>query len=169
MRYVIVENSTVTNAIEAEQEFADSIGAVQSDTAQTGWTWDGETFAPPTPDLEALRAAKLSALAERRWQAETGGVMVNGAPIRTDATSQAKIAGADLLFERDPTLTEVDWEAQPGVWVTVDRPTMTAIGIAVGRHVQACFSNAKGLSQAILAAEDAAALDAIDIEDGWPG
>lgn len=118
--------------------------------------------------LEELRREKLAALAARRWQVETGGVMVAGALIRTDDTSQGKITGADRLFERDPELAVIDWEAQPGVWVTVDRDTMTAIGIAVGRHVQACFSRAKTLSQAIMAAEDAASLAMIDIEQGWP-
>lgn len=133
-----------------------------------GFAYDGLTFSPPAVSFENLRAAKLAALADRRWQAETGGVDFNGSIIRSDATSQAKITGAVSLFASDPTLTVIDWEATPGEWVQLDASTMTAIGVAVGRHVQACFSNAKTLSQGILAAADQAALDAVDMEVGWP-
>jgi hypothetical protein len=121
----------------------------------------------PAP-LESLRAAKLAALADRRWRAENGGVVIGGAPVRTDATSQAKITGAVSLFDNDPEMAAIDWEAVPGVWVTFDAATMKAIGVAVGRHVQACFSRAKALSGEIVAAADATALDAVDIETGWP-
>lgn len=118
--------------------------------------------------LEVLRANKFAALADKRWTVETGGITIGGALVRTDANSQAKITGAVSLFQNDPDLTAIDWEAQPGVWVTFDAATMKAIGIAVGRHVQACFSRAKVLSTAIAAAQNAADLDAIDIETGWP-
>ncbi|CAH1657239.1 conserved hypothetical protein [Hyphomicrobiales bacterium] len=118
--------------------------------------------------LDEMKADKLTALAQRRWEAETGGITVAGALIRTDATSQAKITGAVSLFQADPTLTSIDWEAQPGVFVALDAATMTAIGIAVGRHVQACFSRGRVLSEAITAAITLAALDAIDINQGWP-
>ncbi|PBC02676.1 DUF4376 domain-containing protein [Mesorhizobium sp. WSM3860] len=125
-------------------------------------------YSPPTVTLEESRAAKLAALAEKRWKVETGGTIVGGVPVRTDANSQAKITGAVLLFGNDPELTAIDWEAQPGVWVTVDAATMKSIGVAIGRHVQACFSRAKALSAEIVAAFDSAALDAVDIESGWP-
>lgn len=118
--------------------------------------------------LEELRANKLAALAEKRWNVENGGINIGGAPVRTDATSQSKITGAVSLFQNDPQLTSLDWEAQPGIWVTFDAETMKAIGIAVGRHVQACFSRAKALSTQITQAQDEAALEAIDIESGWP-
>ncbi|MBX3545598.1 DUF4376 domain-containing protein [Chelatococcus sp.] len=118
--------------------------------------------------LDELKAEKLAALAQRRWEAETGGIIVAGALIRTDATSQAKITGAVSLFQADPSLTSIDWEAQPGVFVALDAATMTAIGIAVGRHVQACFSRGRVLSDAITAAASAATLYALDINSGWP-
>ncbi|WP_176477896.1 DUF4376 domain-containing protein [Mesorhizobium sp. WSM3862] len=119
--------------------------------------------------FSAVRDLKLAALTDKRWQVETGGIVVGGAPVRTDANSQAKITGAVALFQNDPELETIDWEAQPNVWVTLDAPTMQAIGIAVGRHVQGCFSRAKALSVEIMAAADLAGLDAIDLESGWPG
>jgi hypothetical protein len=118
--------------------------------------------------LAERRVQLANAVRARRWQVETGGLVVAGAPIRTDEGSQAKISGAVALFDNDPTLTAIDWEAQPGIWVTLDEETMRAIGVAVGRHVQACFSHARSLIEAITAAADQAALDAIDVEAGWP-
>jgi len=131
-------------------------------------TGEIEEIELPPLTLAELKAAKSDAVRAKRWQFETGGTIVGGAPIRTDDTSQAKISGAVALFDNDPTLAVIDWEAQPGVWVTLDEPTMRAIGIAVGRHVQACFSNARLLIEAINAAANETELDAIDIGAGWP-
>ena len=89
--------------------------------------------------LAEARAERKAAASAARWQAETGGVTVAGAVIRTDEGSQAKVSGAVGLFAADPALSTIDWEAQPGLWVAVDRAAMLAIGLAVGRHVQACF------------------------------
>lgn len=137
-----------------------------------GWRYAGGNWSPPGPpppvSLEDRKAAKLAALAAKRWEVETGGVTVEGSVIRTDAVSQAKLTGAVTLAQSDQTLNSIDWEAQPGVWVTLDPPTIVAMGVTVGRFVQACFSRAKVLSQAITAAADQAALDAIDINTGWP-
>ncbi len=54
MRYVVIENSIVINAIEAADDFApDDLIVVASDTAQKGDTWDGSAFipAPPPPEV----------------------------------------------------------------------------------------------------------------------
>lgn len=133
-----------------------------SGTAATAFLED------PTFSFAKLKANKLAALADRRWQAETDGVNFNGATIRTDDKSQAKITGAVTLFANDPDLVSIKWEATPGVIVEVDKTMMTAIGIAVGRHSQACFARSAELTAAINAASDATALAAIDIDTGWP-
>lgn len=121
-----------------------------------------------TEEFAEAKARKQAELRERRWMAEIGGTVIGGIPIRTDESSQNKIDGAISLFEKDPTLEVIDFEAQPGLWVELDRPAMTAIGVGVGRHIQACFSIQKPLSLAIEAAQSFADLAAIDIEAGWP-
>lgn len=124
---------------------------------------------PPPPTLEQRRDQRRDEVRARRWAVEMGGVEIApGVIVRTDEGSQAKITGAVQLFAADPTLEAIDWEAQPGVWTTIDRETMTAIGIAVGRHVQAAFSRSRALHEAIAAAPDIETLEAIDIETGWP-
>lgn len=82
----------------------------------------------------------LAYAARRRWELETGGITVAGAQIRTDEQSQANITGGVSLMAADPELAAIDWEAMPGQWVSLDREAMAAIGVAVGRHVQRCFS-----------------------------
>lgn len=127
------------------------------------------TLRDATPDeFAAAKADVAAAVRARRWQAEIGGASVGEVTFRTDETSQGKIAGAVALFDKDETLETIDFEAQPGIWVSLDQATMTAIGIALGRHIQACFSNARVLAAAIDAAETFAALASIDIEEGWP-
>lgn len=53
-RIALIKNSVVENVIEADMEFALSLGydlAIESDTAGTGWQYNGGEFiAPPTPD-----------------------------------------------------------------------------------------------------------------------
>ncbi|MCX7586532.1 DUF4376 domain-containing protein [Phenylobacterium sp. 58.2.17] len=121
----------------------------------------------PIP-LAELKAEKLAALRNRRWVAEAGGVTVGGVTVASDEKGQGKIAGAIQLFEKDPTLEAIDWEAQPGAWITINAATAIATGIAVGRHVQACFTQARALNAEIDAAENAEQLASINIEEGWP-
>lgn len=120
----------------------------------------------PVSDRQAQMCEMVRA---RRYGVETGGVTVQGgAVLITDRDSQAKITGAVALFENDQTLASIDWEAQPGVWVSVDRAAMLGIGVAVGRHVQQCYSHSRQLIESIMAASSHAELDAIDIAAGWP-
>lgn len=126
-----------------------------------------EEIAARTPTIEQSRADKLADLAERRWRAETGGTTVNGMPVRTDRESTAKITAAYVQAKDNPFFA-VRWKVDVGVFITLDAATIIALGDAVTTHVQACFGNEDALTVSILAAQDQAALDAIDINEGWP-
>lgn len=121
----------------------------------------------PIP-LDAIKAAAQQAVRDRRWIAENAGVTVNGVPIRTDERTQAKVAGGLELFRQNGELVSLDWEAQPGVFVTLDEAALAAVGVAIGMHVQACFTRSKELCVAISGAANAAAVAEIDIDTGWP-
>ena len=73
-----------------------------------------------------------------------------------------------VAFENNSALDSIDWKTQSGKWVMIDAATMMAIGIAVGRHVQACFSREKALSDLIVPAANGDELDAVDIDTDWP-
>ena len=57
MRYVIIENGIVINAIEADAIMAAANGWVQTDTAGPGCGYSGGTFTEPPRDINIERAA----------------------------------------------------------------------------------------------------------------
>lgn len=123
---------------------------------------------PPSLTLEEAKAAKLATLADKRWSAETGGVVVAGAPVKTDRESSSILTSAYVLAKDDPEYIVTNWKVDQGVFITLDANTIIALSTAVRTHVQACFDREAVLSALILAAADQTELDAIDIDTGWP-
>jgi hypothetical protein len=148
---------------------AELVGLEQTNLDDLSWIdpalgYTGVGFLP-VRDLDAERAAARAAVTARRKVVEAGGTVVNGVPVRTDEGSQSRISGAIAFLDRDPEATVVNWEAQPGLWVALDKAQLVQVGIAVGRHVQATFSRACALHAAINASDEPGS---IDIETGWP-
>ena len=94
-----------------------------------------EYFAPMT--LDEAKAAKIAEIAAARFDAETGGIVVGGAEIRTDRESQALITGAALKAMQDDTYS-CRWKTEAG-FVELTAPQILAIADAVREHVQGCF------------------------------
>lgn len=82
-------------------------------------------------------AALLAYAAQRRWEIETGGILVAGQPIRTDRESQALINGAYTLAQDQPGQS-FKFKTAVG-FVTLAAAEIIAISRQVGAHVQACF------------------------------
>jgi hypothetical protein len=133
------------------------------------WEQDGSPapITPPAPTLAEIKATALAALAERRWRAETGGTLVNGATIATDENAQAKIIGAVVAALRDANYS-AQWKMPDGSFATLNHDQIIAIGEAVRAYVQACFDREAALAAQINAAADAAAVAAIEVNAGWP-
>jgi len=51
MRYALIQDGTVVNVIETEEDFANTLdgfdAVIASDEAGIGWTWDGDELSPP--------------------------------------------------------------------------------------------------------------------------
>jgi hypothetical protein len=136
--------------------------------AYQDWLLAGNTPTPlPAQTLAAAKAAKLAALADRRWRAETAGVTVGGLSIPSDAATQSKLTAAVVAAVLDNNYA-VNWKLADGTFQMLDHATLIAVAQAVRALVQSCFDREATLSAAISAAADAAALAAIDIEIGWP-
>lgn len=134
-----------------------------------GARWDGRGWLVTSAAgrFAARKDEKLAVLAARRWRAETGGIVFMTMAIKTDEDTQRKITGAYVQADKNPAFT-ARWKMDAGVFVTLNAATIIAIGDAVTAHIQTCFDKEADLSDLITAAEDEAALEAIDIETGWP-
>lgn len=86
-----------------------------------------------------------------RYDTEVSGIEVNGQLIETDRTSQTRIAQAHALVSIDPT-TKIDWKVG-NEWIVLDASTITAMALAIGKHVQECFSKEMRLHKQIDEAE----------------
>lgn len=103
--------------------------------------------------------------ADRRWRAETAGIVVAGALIATDRESQALITGARLYAQATPGAI-FQFKAGGG-FVTLDGAQIEAVALAVAAHVQACFAVEAG----VLAEIAAGTITTLPQVDGaaWPG
>jgi hypothetical protein len=102
-------------------------------------------------------------IAARRFQAETGGVTVQGIPVNTERDSQALLTGAAFAASLDPAY-QIKWKAATGF---VDLTGEQVMGIAsqVRAFVQACFNREAELLGAVADGSITVQM----LEEGWPG
>lgn len=117
--------------------------------------------------LADRKVQKLSTLSARRVQAEETFTF-NGIPIVLNESTQARIAGANMGYQLNPEAGPIEWQRAKGVFVTLTKAHIQALGLAAWEHVQVCFVNAKSLSQSVADATSIEDLNNIDFEDGWP-
>lgn len=142
----------------------------------TGVVTEHEDFPAPELTLIDLRAAKIAAIS-----ATSAVLLIVGAPAesglhvalddgsRADLTAMAAMATAAA----SGTLAWPDSYARG--WITVENvriPLATpaaglALAASVGNYYAALIQHRRDLKDAALAAEDEAALEAIDITAGW--
>ncbi|PWB94942.1 hypothetical protein C5689_05740 [Methylosinus sporium] len=132
------------------------------------WLAMGNAPTPlPAPTLAEAKREKRAALAERRWRAETAGATVLGMRMSTDERTQGKLTAAVVASVLDNSYA-VNWKLADGTFVTFDHATLIAVAQGVRAHVQSCFDREAQLVVAIEAAQDMAALAAIDIDSACP-
>lgn len=117
-------------------------------------------------DIEPLKANKLVALAQHRYNVETGGMTVNGMKVATDDRSKSLINGAFNLCQAVPTTT-VQWKTPEG-FIPLTAAQVTAIAVAMGQFVQACFAAEAVHITTINALATAQEVLSYDITTGWP-
>lgn len=168
-RIALIHGGVVANIIEAELEFAESLGydhAQEVGDAGPGWLLvDGALVPPDSPapvvtldDAKRQLRERASAL---RWQHETGGIDIGGVRVLTGIEDQNRIASA--LIGAPATL---DFKAESG-WVTLTLAELQGIAAAITAHVQACFTAERVHHEAIDALDTLEAAQAYDVEAGW--
>lgn len=178
----IISNGVVTNAIILNDgndpaEFGAVFGPAD---AGIGWSFDGAIWSPPAaPSLsfDNLRAAKLAAIA-----ATADALLAAGAPVtgglhvavddssRQDVTALGATAAATLSGAMTwPESYSRGWITVENIRIPLAKPADgLALAASVGNWYAALVQHRRDLKDAALAAEDTAALDAIDINAGWP-
>lgn len=101
-------------------------------------------------------------IADRRFQAETAGIIVNDMHLPTDRDSQALVTGAALAAVLDPNYS-CRWKTAAG-FIDLDAQQIIAIASAMRAHVQACFDREAEL----LAALAAGTYTDDQLDQGWP-
>lgn len=107
-------------------------------------------------------APTAASIAARRYEAEVGGITLNGLQINTDDRSKLLINGAALEATFNPAYT-MQWKTADG-FVELTGEQVIGIARAVRAHVQACFDREAEL----LAALEAGTITAAMLEEGWP-
>lgn len=134
-------------------------------------TVDGDvalaTYSATDKPLSEAKAAKLEALAKRRWEVECGGItMPDGSIIATDDRSKTLLNGKYRTAEKFPDRLH-RWKGSGGEEITLTSAQVIAIGDAVSDHVQACFDRELDLIAEIGGATTTVDVRGIDILAGW--
>lgn len=124
---------------------------------------------PPLADAKALKWAQAR---RKRDAVIDAGVAVQGiGTFDSDPTSRANINGAVMMaFIAQSTAQPflIGWKLADNSVVVLNAAQMVGAGVAVGERVAAVHAHAQTLGTAIQSAADHAALEAIDVEVGWP-
>lgn len=121
----------------------------------------------PDSYLVAQKIVALERLAERRKQASRDFTFA-GMSIVLDADTESAIAKATQGLERQEPGSFISFEMRRGVFVRLDLIWLQALGDGAFAHVQACFSNVERITNLVYATTTLQALEAIDINIGWP-
>lgn len=121
--------------------------------------------------LVEARAAKRALVNQLRDSKEAGGFPYLGKTFDSDERSAARIFGAAQAamaaqLAGQPFL--IEWTCADNTVLTLDAEQTIGLPVAMAQHANALHQHARVLKAAIDAAHNQAALDAIDVETGWP-
>ena len=144
--------------------FPSEEGDTPAHAALAAWKSAGGNIASTPPQPKMTKGDLKAYAATKRYQVETGGIVVNGMSVSTDRDSQNMIAGAYAYMTASKS-AQVEFKAASG-WVTLTVDQVEDIAVAVGAHVQACFAIEKAVCEQIDAGtvKDTGGVDAAS----WP-
>lgn len=111
-------------------------------------------------NLDALKDAKWEQIKAARAAAEYGGFTWDGSTFDSDLASQQKIMGSAQLASLI-TGYSVDWTLADNTVRHLTASEMTAVGEALGQHVNTQYVHARTLRQQIADAQTSQELDSI--------
>lgn len=119
--------------------------------------------------IDSYRRTKLEILEKKSFKVEVQGITVNGAVVKTDRMSQARITSADNAVGKNPNRTFA-WK-ENGVFVRLTGVQVSAIDNAVTDHVEDTLERHMVLWEQLQSDQSPtiASMESIDINIGWPG
>jgi hypothetical protein len=146
-------------------------GAIDGTGADVGDTWDGSVFSKPAKTLQRAKQEAREAIIHRWAKAEGDGLAFQTKRIETDTDNISRIG----VLARRARQAKDDGQPFPVSLIAADetvlnltRAEILLLDTALGDHFKACSDNARTLRQAVTAAATVAAVEAINIEAGWP-
>mgnify|MGYP003109347872 CR=1 FL=1 len=122
---------------------------------------------PTTDDLLATAKAHMKAQAATLRWGKSQLMPYDGETAYADAALAVVTAKIRVLEESGST-DPISFKLTATAWRSWTLTQLKAYGLAIDAHIQACFDNEASLAAQIDAAADIDALNAIDLEAGWP-
>lgn len=160
-------DSIPADAVEITSEYHAALMQAQGEGKQITSDENGSPLAIDPPQPVRTKESLLADVAAKRWEVETGGINISGAPIKTDRESQAQLTSAYTSLSGG-LIVDTPWKATDGSFTLVTLAEIEPIAQAVAAHVRACFAAEQAHSEAINGLDEQAELDAYDIATGWP-
>ena len=163
MRAHVIDGGKIVNTVEVE-----SLGVLPGLVAAQGnegigWSYDGNTFTAPAPDLTALRAAHWDAIkAERDKRIQSGGYQAAGKWFHSDTFSRTQQMGLVMMGASIPA--GLQWKTMDGSFVTMTQTLAGQVFAAAAASDADIFSRAEQIKAAMEA--DPAAFDLA--AHAWP-
>lgn len=156
MRAHIIANGKIVNTVEVSAlNVLPGLVAAQGNEG-IGWSYDGQTFTAPAPDLTALRAAHWEAIkADRDKRIQTGGYQAAGKWFHSDTFSRTQQMGLVMMGAGIPG--GLQWKTMDGSFVTMTQTLASQVFSAAAASDAAIFARAEQIRAAMDA--DPAAFD----------
>ncbi|WP_324009742.1 DUF4376 domain-containing protein [Aeromonas dhakensis] len=155
------------DAVEITTNDHTALLAAQSSGQQITANENGYPVAIDPTKLVRTKTSLLAEVAAKRWQVETGGIIIAGHPIATDRESQAQLTSAYTSL-KGGMIADTPWKAADGSFTLVTLTDLEPIAQAVGAHVRACFAAEQEHNESIKALQTQDELDTYNINTGWP-
>jgi len=167
---VILENgTTLGDAFHPDSGFIDC-----PDGTQVGWIYDGSgSFSPPppyTPSLEEAKAGRTREATQYYNELMDAGFTYQNELYQIDTFSQFRLAALGGIASWRPNLFPAGfaWITKNNSQVQMDQNTLMDLAGTVAGYESRCRTRLRDIKDAILAAPDVAAVDAIDVTAGYP-
>ena len=148
MRAHVINGGKIVNTVEVE-----SLGVLPGLVAAQGnegigWSYDGQDFTAPAPDLTSLRAAHWEDIKrERDRRTQQGGYQVAGKWYHSDTFSRTQQMGLVMMGAGIPG--GLQWKTMDGSFVTMTQTLAGQVFAAAAASDAAMFSHAEQIKAAM--------------------